>query len=220
MESAFSRRCMLGLLALAVWLFLAGCGTQIRDVTNNPRYKTDFQPDSVYVLRQSALLEVWNHPTRYALISNSAANLRTPPSECGPWIHYTDYHYRRDAEGQGAQSCPPVSLARLKREELQPNRDEHAHWYYQHRQDNPFRPHHRHQNPWIRTVCPSGSQIRILAVDLVSKDGRHQLMPLGAILTGPLTGLHVWLGGISYVNPYTHLLQADPIYLTGTKSVP
>ncbi len=203
----------------AAVLLLAGCGTRIRDVTANPRYKTAFQPGSQYVLRQSALLEVWNHPTRYALISNSAANLRTPPSECGPWVHYTDYRYRRN-DDDDAQRCLPVSLAQLKRAELQPDRDEHAPRYYEHRPENPFRPHHRHQNPWIRTVCPSGTRIRIVAIDLLTRGSHRQLMPLGTILTGPLAGLHVWLGGICYVNPFTRLLRADPMYLVAIKAVP
>jgi hypothetical protein len=220
MEADFSHRLMLGLLALAGLLLLAGCGTRIRDVTANPRYKTAFQPGSVYVLRQSALLEAWNHPTRYALISNSAANLRTPPSECGPWIYYTYDHHRDDDDGQNVQQCPPVSLAQLQAAELKSNHDAFPHRHREYRPINPFHTYHRRQNPWIRTVCPSGTQVRIVAVDLVTKGSRQQLQPRGILLTGPLAGLHVWLGEISYVNPFTHLLQADPMYLGATKSVP
>lgn len=198
-------------------LFLTGCGTQIRDVTANPRYKTDFATGSVYVLQQSALLEVWNHPTRYALISNSAANLRTPPSECGPWVHYTHDRYRDDDD---AEQCPPVTLAELRRAELQPDRDEHEHRWHEHRRGNLFHPYHRHQNPWIRTVCPSGARIRIVAIDLITRGSRRRLAPLATILTGPLTGLRVWVGGICYVSPFTHLLQADPMYLAALQSAP
>ena len=203
----------------ATLLLLTGCGVHVRDVTHNPRYKTAFQPNSIYVLQQSALLEVWNHPTRYALISNSAANLRWPPPECGPWVYEIRNHDHRNHDKAGIQQCPPASLARLKAEELKPNRDQHQHRRWEHRPENPFRTHHRRQYPWIRTDCPAGTQIKIIGVDLVSQGSRRQLMPLGAILTGPLAGLHVWLGGISYENPFTHLLQANPIYLAGPKAV-
>lgn len=213
-------RCLVGVsIVVAALVIMTGCGTQIRNVTANARYKTAFQPGCIYVLRQSALLEVWNHPTRYALISNSAANLRWPPPECGPWVYEIRNHDHRDYDKSGIQQCPPASLARLKQEELRPNRDAHVHRQYAHRPENPFRTHHRRQNPWIRTDCPAGTRIKIIGVDLLSQGRRRQLMPLGTILTGPLAGLHVWLGGISYVNPFTHLLQANPIYLAGPKSV-
>lgn len=207
------------LLAVNLLLCCAGCGTQIHDVTHDPHYKTGFVPGGLYVLRQSALLEAWVHPTRYALISNAAANLRRPPPECGPWSQPQYYPYRGEdhATTHRPFASPHFTLARLKAAELRAGSDNDIprRWY----QRSVWRAlhHNQHQNPWIRTICPAGAQVRIVALDRATGNSRSQLLPVGQICTGPLAGLRVWLAGLGYVNPFTHILEPDTQLLVPIK---